>query len=126
MKFDVVSLNRIVELDDEIVAEYRRYKPLSEDPFVIVAISEYGHEPTAQEVSDEELSKLCNEVLLSDLKALALLSNASAFKDVLRQIHNLALRYAKGTMTKLEEEEDRRMRAERAVAKMLNEERSDS
>ncbi len=81
MKFDVVGLNRIVELDDEIVAEYCRYKPLSEDPFVIVAISEYGHEPTAQEVSDEELSKLCNEVLLSDLKALALLPNALAFVD---------------------------------------------
>ena len=51
---------------------------------------------------------------------------AAENKDVLRQIHNLALRYAKGTMTKLEEEEDRRMRAERAVAKILNEERSDS
>ena len=81
MKFDVVGLNRIVELDDEIVAEYCRYKPLSEDPFVIVAISEYGHEPTVQEVSDEELSKLCNEVLLSDLKALALLPNALAFVE---------------------------------------------
>ena len=69
MKFDVVDLNRIVELDDEIVAEYCRYKPLSEDPFVIVAISEYGHEPTAQEVSDEELSKLCNEVLWSSYGA---------------------------------------------------------
>lgn len=56
---------------------------MSEDPFVLVAISEYGHEPTAQEVSDEELSKLCNEVLLSDLKALALLPNAlAAFKTV--------------------------------------------
>ena len=50
---------------------------------------------------------------------------AAENKDVLRQIHNLALRYAKGTMTKLEEEEDRRMRAERAVAKILSEERND-
>ncbi len=85
MKFDVAGLNRIVELDDKIVAEYCKYKPLSEDPFVIVAISEYGHEPTAQEVSDEELSKLCNEVLLSDLKALALLPNALAFIDKNKQ-----------------------------------------
>ena len=85
MKFDVAGLNRTVELDDKIVAEYCRYKPLSEDPFVIVAISEYGHEPTAQEVSDEELSILCNEVLLSDLKALALLPNALAFVDKNRQ-----------------------------------------
>ena len=81
MKFDVTGLNRIVELNDDIVAEYCKYKPLSEDPFVIVAISEYGHEPTADEVSDEELSKMCNEVLLSDLKALALLPDALSFVE---------------------------------------------
>lgn len=46
-------------------------------------------------------------------------------KDILKQIQDLALRYAKGTMTELEEQADRRMRAERAVAAMLNEERND-
>lgn len=81
MKFDVTGLNRIVELNDDIAAEYCKYKSLSEDPFVIVAISEYGHEPTADEVSDEELSKMCNEVLLSDLKALALLPDALSFVE---------------------------------------------
>ena len=46
-------------------------------------------------------------------------------EKAMRQIQDLALRYAKGTMTELEEETDRLMRAERAVSKMLNEERND-
>lgn len=93
MKFDITGLNRIVELNDDIVAEYCKYKPLSEDPFVIVAISEYGHEPTVDEASDEELSKMCNEVLLSDLKALALLPDALNFvKEHEQDIRDIAAR----------------------------------
>ena len=62
-----------VDLDDELVAEYCKYETLREHPFCIVILSQFGHNPTVDEISDKELSKLCNEILLDELKALSLL-----------------------------------------------------
>lgn len=47
-------------------------------------------------------------------------------EDILRQIQDWAPRYAKGMMTEQEEQADRRICAERAVAKILSEERNDN
>lgn len=42
---------------------------------------QYGHYPTQDEVSDEDLSELCNQVLLTELKAFALLPKVVSFID---------------------------------------------
>ncbi len=76
MLYQINRINRNVELDDELVNKYLEYDELHEQIFSIVIRSEYGHAPTVDEVSNEDLSALCNEVLFSELKALALLPKA--------------------------------------------------
>lgn len=68
-------------MNDALVKKYCEYETLRDQPFSIVVRSKYGHRPTQEEASDEELSRICNEVLLSELKALALLPNAIAVID---------------------------------------------
>lgn len=70
---------------------------------------------------NEEIEAWEDEQKMANNPADSIGEKATENKEILRQIQDLALRYAKGTMTKLEEEEDRRMRAERAVAKILRE-----
>lgn len=79
MKYEITQLNRTVDLDDEIVKIYQEYSSLRENPFVIVILSTYECEPTEEDVSNEELSKLCNEVMLNELKTLSLLPKALAY-----------------------------------------------
>jgi hypothetical protein len=76
MRYAITGINRTVELSDELANEYRKYDELREQPFRIVIRSRFGHAPSRDEVSDEELSVICNEVLLHELKALALLPKA--------------------------------------------------
>lgn len=76
MLYKINRLNRTVDLDDILVNKYCEYETLRDQPFSIVIRSKYGHCPTKEELSDEELSKICNEVLFSELKALALLPKA--------------------------------------------------
>lgn len=85
MKYAISQLNREVELDDLLVNEYVKYDDLTEYNFVIVLASKFGHLPTEEEISDEELSSICNEVLFGDLKALALLPKAL---EAITQHHN--------------------------------------
>ena len=81
MKFEITQLNRTVELDDRLVEEYEKYENLRENSFIIAAIHQYGHKPTAKEISDSELSKLCNAVLFADLKTFALIPKALEFLE---------------------------------------------
>lgn len=76
MFYHIKRLNRTIELDDNLVKEYTKYDELRDQPFSIAARSKFGHAPSIEEISDKELSILCNEVLLSELKALALLPQA--------------------------------------------------
>ncbi len=72
MTYSIKRIGRTVELNDALVEEYLKYEDsLRDQPFSIVIRSTYGHEPSESEVSNEELSRLCNEVLLSELKAIA-------------------------------------------------------
>ncbi len=68
--------NRIIDLNDCLVNEYCKYTELRDNNFFIVIKSKYGRIPSEDEVSREELSRLCNEILLSELKAMALLPKA--------------------------------------------------
>lgn len=76
MKFELKSIKRTVELIDDLVNEYKKLDDLRENQFCIIIISKYGDNPSKEEVSDEELSALCNKILFSSLKALSLLPNA--------------------------------------------------
>ena len=76
MEYRIKKAGRTVNLNDELVEEYCKYDELRDAPFMIVIHSEYGMVPTEEEVSMEELSVLCNEVLLGELKALAMLPKA--------------------------------------------------
>lgn len=76
MLFELKKINRIVDLNDELVNEYTKYEELHENPFFISIRAEFKHNPTKEEISDEELSNFCNEILLDELKAYALLPKA--------------------------------------------------
>lgn len=79
MVYNIARLNRTVILDDRLVQEYTKVDEIREQSFSIVIRSKFGHNPTKEEVSDAELSNLCNEILFSELKALSLLPNAISF-----------------------------------------------
>lgn len=69
MRYYIEALNREVELNDELVNAYKELEgELRQGPFVIVVLSKYGHEPTEQEISNEELSALCNKILATEIK----------------------------------------------------------
>lgn len=77
MKYTIGKLNRIAILDDEIVSIYTQYRALRENPFVMRVISKYGYEPTAEELPEEEFSRLCNEVLLDEMELIAFIPEIS-------------------------------------------------
>ena len=76
MKFTITQMNRTVELDDVLATEYEKYDDILEYPFVIALCIKYGDIPKNDEISDEELSSLCNDVLLEEMKCLSLLPKA--------------------------------------------------
>ena len=87
MQYTITKIGRTVTLDDKLVDKYTQYDELREHPFSIRIKSQFGHKPTIEEISDEELSKLCNEILLDELKALTLLPKAitvieEKYKDI--------------------------------------------
>ena len=71
MQYTITKMNRTVELDDRLVAEYIKYDDILEHEFVMTAIAKVGHLPTKNEISDEELNTLCTEVLVSNLETFA-------------------------------------------------------
>ena len=89
MKYNITQINRIVELDDELVRQHAELDVLHEAPFVIAVITEYGHEPDKEEVSDEKLSEFCNQVLDSEIQALKALPYVAEFatrnENILRE-----------------------------------------
>lgn len=76
MIYKIDRINRTVALDDNLASKYREYDEIHDQMFAIAIRIRYGHVPTASEASDDELSKLCNDVLLTELKAMALLPKA--------------------------------------------------
>lgn len=81
MKYFIKHIGREVELNDEIVKVYQEYIVLRDNPFSIAARSKFGHSPSKEEMSDEELSILCNEVMLSELKTLEMMPKVNQFLD---------------------------------------------
>ena len=79
MKFEIRELGRTVELIDEIVKELSKYEELDETLFVIPICSKYGESYSKSDVSDEELSLLCNRVMLEELKSWNTLPKAIAY-----------------------------------------------
>ncbi len=81
MKYTITKIERTVNLDDELVNKYTQYDELRDFLFSIRIKSQFGHKPTIEEISDENLSKICNEVLLDELRALVLLPKAITFVE---------------------------------------------
>ncbi len=79
MRYYIERLNRTVELDDRLVRIYTEYERLRDQPFSIVVRCKYGHAPSTDEVSDEELSVFCNQILLSELKALSIIPRMQGY-----------------------------------------------
>ena len=77
MKFFIKDINRTVDLNETLVDKYLEVDDeLTGGSFTIAILSKYGHAPTKDEISDEALSELCNDILLGDLKAFALIPKA--------------------------------------------------
>lgn len=86
MEYTIRRLNnRVVDLDEDIVAKYCEMSTLRDQPFSIMVRSRYGHVPSEKELSRRDLSLLCNEVLLDEMKALCLLPKALEKADLLRE-----------------------------------------
>ena len=71
MKYLISKINRTVELDDKLVQEFSKYDELRDSIFTILLRSKYKNGLSKSNVSDKELSSVCNEILLTELKAIA-------------------------------------------------------
>jgi hypothetical protein len=76
MKYYLPKANRTIELDDKLVEEYCKHDSLRENTFFVAFALEYGRYPTQEEMSDDEFTKACNELLCDDIKTLELLPQA--------------------------------------------------
>jgi hypothetical protein len=72
MKYYISKIDRTIELDDELMNEYCKYEDLRETTLLASIYMQYGKAPTKDEMSDEEFSKMCNEILYYQLKAVLL------------------------------------------------------
>ena len=70
MEYFVEEINRSVELDNELANLFLQVDEPSDSLFLIQI---YGATPDASELTDEELSELCNSALLKELQMYALL-----------------------------------------------------
>ncbi len=68
MIYKIEELNRNVELDDEIAREYQKYKRLRDGLFMIALFFQYDKIP--ENISDEELSSVCNKAILKDMEVM--------------------------------------------------------
>lgn len=69
MKYFIEKLNRMVDLNDEIVDVYLQMESkLRDNPFIIATYGKFGHIPTKEEVTDEDFSNYCNEILLNEIQ----------------------------------------------------------
>ena len=71
MKYRISKIDRTIELDDVLVQEFLKYDELRDSIFTILLRSKYKNELTESDVSDDELSSVCNKILLTELKAIA-------------------------------------------------------
>ncbi len=71
MLYKMEKIGRTVELNDELVSMYlKTVEPsiLTESPFILALKADFGKYPSAEEMSAEELSSYCNNVLLEELE----------------------------------------------------------
>ena len=82
MIFRMPKIGRTVELDDQITSMYlKTVEPsvMTESPFILAMKVDFGHYPSEAEMSAEELSKYCNNVLLQELEFSAALPKITDF-----------------------------------------------
>jgi len=73
MKYTLTRLNNLtIDLNDKLVEEYQKYDDITEFSFCIAIKNKYGENYNSTPI--EEINQLCNEVLLTELKAITLLS----------------------------------------------------
>ena len=65
MYFNITRINKTVELDDELVKAYTKYKDLKERLFIIALRLHFGEIP--EDITDKELSYFCNNAIIRDL-----------------------------------------------------------
>ena len=77
MRFRMPKIGRTIELDDRIVSAYLKTvdpSELTESPFILAMKADFGHYPDENEMSQEELNRYCNNVLLQELEFSAAMS----------------------------------------------------
>ena len=93
MKYEIKSLNRIVDLDDKLVEFYRKHDDITESMFFVYIVSNFGDIPSKYDVSDDKISEMCNDLLLSNLEVMTLLPKAidvvTTNKDIIEQAAKL-------------------------------------
>lgn len=76
MRYEIKRIGRTVELMDDLANEVLKYKDIIDSFFMMDIRDAYGQNTSESDVSNEELSMLCNEVLLTELKAMCMLPQA--------------------------------------------------
>ena len=64
MRYTIKKLDRTVELDDELVSEYTKYKDIRDNTFIIGLKLYYKD----RSLNDDELSRACNIILAEDME----------------------------------------------------------
>ncbi len=80
MKYTMKN-GRTVVLYNELVDLYKNLSPLADCTFEMNIISKYGRIPSEDEVSNYELSILCNETLVEELQTAMLIPKALNFSE---------------------------------------------
>lgn len=81
MKFNLLKIGRTVDIDDNIAKEYQKFKDIRENLFLLNIYSEFGKYPNETEVTDSDLSLLCNKTLVEDLENMAIHGTAIKFLE---------------------------------------------
>jgi len=69
MKYHISEINRDVDLDDRIVNLYQKVSEISDDVLLIPVYSRMAK----GEISDKEMSLICNDALLGEMEMLSLM-----------------------------------------------------
>ncbi len=82
MQVILSRINRMVDIDDKIAAEYISYQEdglFSENPIILALMYDFNHLPSQNEMPDKELAQYCEAVILEEINMYKELPKLSHF-----------------------------------------------
>ena len=73
MKYYLKEIDKMINLDDDLVKEYTKYCELRDSMFLIPIYIKYGDDLSKEPLFDKDLSQLCNDTIWGELQVMATL-----------------------------------------------------